>query len=164
MERIYLVRHGIAVPQGTPGVSEEDRPLTQEGESAMAGIANGLRRLKLKPDRIVTSPLPRAKRTAQIIAEALGREDRLEVADILTSGSPPASIKQWLSTRQESRIMLVGHNPDFSELLGLLIGMNESQICFELKKGGVAALNGDGRGRFELHWLSTPKLFRALSD
>jgi len=164
MERIYLVRHGIAVPQGTPGVKEEERPLTPEGETEMSRIANGLRRLKIKPDRIVTSPLPRAKRTAQIIAATLGREDRLEIADILTSGSPPAVIKQWLTTRPEKRIMLVGHNPDFSELLGLLIGLSESQMAFDLKKGGVAALNADGLGRFELHWLTTPKLFRVLSD
>ena len=164
MERIYLVRHGIAVPHGTPGVREEERPLTSEGETEMSRIAAGLKRLKVKPDRIVTSPLPRARRTAQIIAGALGKEDRLEVADILTSGSPPAAIKQWLAERPESRIMLVGHNPDFSELLGLLIGLSERHVCFQLKKGGIAALNGDGRGRFELHWLSTPKLFRALND
>lgn len=164
MDRIYLVRHGIAVPHGTPGVPEDERPLTPEGELEMFKIASGLKRLRVKPDRIVTSPLPRARRTAQIIAGVLGREDRLEVAEVLSSGSPPATIMDWLGTREESRIMLVGHNPDFTELLGLLLGLSENQICFELKKGGVAALTGDIRGRYGLHWLSTPKLFRTLID
>ncbi len=164
MDRIYLVRHGIAVPHGIPGFREDERPLTPEGELEMFKIATGLRRLKVKPDRIVTSPLPRARRTAEIIAGALGREDRLEVAEVLSSGSPPATIKDWLATREEPRIMLVGHNPDFTDLLGLLLGLSEHQICFELKKGGVAALTGDPRGRYGLHWLATPKLFRALID
>src|SRR3954470_23422405 len=115
MERIYLVRHGVAVPHGTPGVREDERPLTPEGELEMTKIASGLKRLKVKPDRIVTSPLPRAKRTAQIIAGVLGREDKLEIADVLSSGSPPGAMKEWLGGRNESRIMLVGHNPDLNE-------------------------------------------------
>src|SRR5947199_296772 len=101
MDRIYLVRHGIAVPHGTPGVREDERPLTPEGELEIAKIASGLKRLKVKPDRIVTSPLPRARRTAQIIAKTLGREDLLEVADVLSSGSAPRAIKEWLGGREE---------------------------------------------------------------
>ena len=164
MDRIYLVRHGIAVPHGTPGIREEERSLTPEGEREMIKIAKGLHQLKVKPDRIVSSPLPRAKGTARIIAEVLGREDRLEVAEVLTSGSPPELIKEWLSERLERRIMIVGHNPDFSELLGLLLGLSENQICFELEKGGIAALKGNSSSRYSLHWLATPKLFRMMGN
>ncbi len=163
MKRIYLVRHGIALPHGAPDVADDDRPLTSKGEKRVEQIARGLRRLGVAPDRVVTSPLPRARRTAEIIADVLGRSSELEDSDSLRPGATAGSVREWLGTRGEERSMLVGHNPNLTELLGLLAGVTSSPLPFELKKGGVAAITDDGNGRTTIQWLATPRLIRRLS-
>ena len=164
MTEVYLLRHGIAVAYGTPDFADDERPLTPKGEKRMQQIGRGLRRLDLRPDRIVTSPLPRALKTAEIVAEALGISNRLETADALRPERDAASIRAWLQTRPEPRLMLVGHNPSLSNLIGVLINGGHPPIVCELRKGGIAALgNPDDRG-LRLDWLATPRLLRLLCD
>src|SRR5262245_34334593 len=130
----------------------------------MRQIASGLRALNLEVDRMVTSPLPRAKETAEIVARALGANERLETSNVLQTGSDASTIERWLRDRTEARIMLVGHNPTLSELVSLLVvGARMSPIC-DLKKGGIAALSkrGGPAGLFELSWVATPRLLRRL--
>jgi phosphohistidine phosphatase len=164
LTNIYILRHGIAVPHGTAGIPDSQRPLTPKGEARMKEVARGLDRLKLDLQRIVTSPLPRARRTAEIVARELELDDLLEESDALSAGAPPRAIRDWLATRSEERIMLVGHNPDFTDLVGLLLGLCASTLPFELKKGGIAALVGNPAGGFELDWFATPGLIRKLTD
>jgi phosphohistidine phosphatase len=164
MPDIYLLRHGIAVSHGTPDIPDDERPLTPEGEKRMRQVARGLKRLDLKLDRIVTSPLPRALKTAQIVAEVLGMEDLLETNDALRAGRDASSIRDWVHTRPEQSLMLVGHNPAFNELVGLLVtGEPGVPIC-ELHKGGIAALSSGPDGGLKLDWLARPRLFRQLAD
>ena len=66
MQRLYLLRHGIAIPARPSPIEEDDRPLTPKGKRRMKQIARGLRRLKITPDRLITSPLPRARQTAEM--------------------------------------------------------------------------------------------------
>lgn len=160
MNQLYLLRHGLAVPHGTPGIADDDRPLTSEGERRVRAIGRGLKRLKLKLVRIATSPLPRALKTAQIVAEALGDADLVEVVDELRAGQDASSIRTWLATREETRLMLVGHNPSLSDLLALLTTGDEKLGYCELRKGGIAALTGDPRGLYKVDWIARPKLFR----
>jgi phosphohistidine phosphatase len=134
----------------------------------MHQIARGLRRLGLQLDRIVTSPLPRAAATAGIVAEALDADDLLETADVLRAGSDAQAIRNWLRERSEGRLMIVGHDPGLTDLIGLLVlgggAGPRTQIC-ELKKGGIAALqpSADSADRFELVWVATPRLIRRLA-
>jgi phosphohistidine phosphatase len=164
MSRLYLLRHGIAEDRGT-GLPDAERRLTPKGEKRVAQVADGLRRLEIEPGKIVTSPLPRARRTAEIVADALGATDRLENADILRAGTSAGSIREWLRGQKEPTLMLVGHNPDLTDLLGLLLGISVLSLPFDLKKGGVASLIADsGNGStHQLHWLATPKLIRRLT-
>jgi phosphohistidine phosphatase len=162
LTHLYVLRHGIAVPHGTPGVPEADRPLTSKGESQVEEVAKGLKRLDLGLDRVVTSPLPRARRTAEIVAEELGLEDRLENDDALRAGASPRSIRDWLAGRPEQRLMIVGHNPDLTDLVGLLVGLSSGPPPFDLKKAGVAALRASEGGGYRLHWFATPRLIREL--
>ncbi len=97
--------------------------------------------MKLNLDRIVTSPLPRARRTAQIVAQELGLIDKLETSSALSAGTDAESLRDWLRERSEERLMIVGHNPAFSDLVGLLILGEVGKFPFELKKGGLAALS-----------------------
>jgi len=164
MNRLYLLRHGIAVPHGTPDIPDDDRPLTSEGEKGVKKVARGLRRLGIKLDRIVTSPLPRARRTAEVVADVLGKTELLEDADALRAGNSASSIRDWVAERTESRLMLVGHNPSLTDLVGLLITGNQAPAICELRKGGVAALRADLDGRMQLDWLARPRIFRRLAD
>jgi phosphohistidine phosphatase len=130
----------------------------------MGQIGRGLRRLGLKPDRIVTSPLPRASETAAIVAATLGMSDRLETADALHAQRIAPEIRDWLLARTEGCLMIVGHNPTFSRLIGLLAaGQEEPWLC-ELKKGGVAALSSREEGGFAIDWIAEPRLLRLVAD
>lgn len=162
--RLYLLRHGIALPHGIPGVSDDDRPLTAKGEDHVKVVASGLNRLGVEPDKIVSSPLPRARRTAEIVSKALKLGDRLENSEALLPTATADSIFQWLGTRAENVLMLVGHNPSLTELLGLLLGLTGNRLPFELKKGGIAEFRAVDKGAFTLQWLSTPRLIRKLQD
>jgi len=162
MNRLYLLRHGIAVPPGTEGYEDDDRPLTSKGERRTRQVAQGLRRLRLKLDRIISSPLPRALRTAELVAETLDIEFLVETDDALRPGNSAPSIREWLTTRSEPRLMLVGHDPSFSELIGLLAtGQPNPHIC-ELRKGGIAAFRDYPDGSLRLDWLARPRLLRRL--
>jgi phosphohistidine phosphatase len=166
MDELYILRHGIAVEPGTPGIPDDERPLTSKGRRRMREIARGLRRLDLQLDRIVTSPLPRASATAEIVAKVLDADDRLETANVLRAGSDVRSIRDWLRERTEDRLMIVGHNPDLTDLITLLVlghtngAGPQPQVC-ELKKGGIAALRFSA-DRFEIDWIATPRLIRRL--
>lgn len=162
MDDLYLLRHGLAVPHGEPGMSDDERPLTSKGEKHVKQVAQGLARLDLEVDRILTSPLPRARKTAEIVADVLGIGKRLELVDILGAGSQAATIREWLGTRTEDRLMLVGHNPSLSDLINLLIAAGPSALPIELEKAGVAALSGTISSPMQLEWLAPPRLLREL--
>jgi phosphohistidine phosphatase len=163
MKQLYLLRHGIAQPHGTPGVAENDRRLTPKGRKRMREVAAALRRLDLKLDRIITSPLPRARETAEIVAEVLEIESRLETCEALSADRDAASLQVWLPSRAEERLMLVGHNPSLSDLIGVLLIGGRKHLPCELRKGGLAALSANGRQTIELDWVATPRLLRRLS-
>jgi phosphohistidine phosphatase len=159
MSCLYIVRHGIAIEHGTPGYDEDERPLTPLGVTRMKEVARGLKTLKLKIDTIVTSPLPRASRTANILAGVLDLESHLETADALRSGTSAESIRDWLATRDEENLMIVGHNPSLEDLISLLAG---GSLQLQLRKGGVACLARLPEGSYSLDWLARPRLLRNL--
>src|SRR5258708_26259643 len=70
---LLIIRHAIAVPRGTPGIPDADRPLTPEGEKKFRQAARGLARIRKRPDALLTSPWRRALQTAEIAAHACGR-------------------------------------------------------------------------------------------
>src|SRR6478609_6869639 len=116
MDRLYLLRHGIAVPHGTEGIEDDKRPLTSQGQRRMRAIARGLKELDIKLDRILTSPLPRAAKTAEIVADVLDVAEIVEVVDPLRADRDAGSILEYLKQRDERRVMIVGHNPSFTDL------------------------------------------------
>jgi phosphohistidine phosphatase len=161
MVQLYVMRHGIALPHGTPGMSDDDRPLTTQGEQRVRQVARGLKQLDLNLERIVSSPLPRAFRTAEIVASVLECNDILESDDGLRAGASAESIRDWLGGRSEQRLMIVGHNPAFEDLVGLLATGSQSAgpICV-LRRGGIAALRTYPDGSTRLDWLARPRLLR----
>lgn len=157
---IYIVRHAIAVPHGTPGVEEADRPLTLEGIRKMRRNNRGLRRLGVKPDAIWTSPLPRARQTAELLAEDLGVRKAIRDMDDLRPGADFTMLRREMATLgPKKRLALVGHEPDLGLFASWLItGLKVSAIQF--RKGGVACIQAeqlDPPSGNQLLWLLTPR-------
>src|SRR5918911_164568 len=89
--RLFFLRHGIAEP-GHSGLSDFDRQLTNEGRAELEDVAHGLRQLKIRPDRLLSSPLVRARQTAEVVAPALAAS--VEIADELRSGAAFAAFQE----------------------------------------------------------------------
>jgi phosphohistidine phosphatase len=157
----YFLRHGIAVePQAWHG-SDDDRPLTPEGEKRMEREARAIADLDLDVDTIVTSPLLRARQTAEIVADRLRvREGLVEDARV-AHGFDADSIGAMLRERDHAgSVMFVGHEPSMSAAIGRLVG----GASIELKKGALAgvALDDASVPSGALICLIPPKLLAAL--
>jgi phosphohistidine phosphatase len=136
MLTVCFFRHGPAVAHGTPGIPENERPLSPEGQRKTLRAARGLRRLALKNDGILSSPLPRALETAQILAETLGLPAPRATPQLLPE-SPPRLLLECLREAGWDRPILVGHEPGLSAAVSALLRAPESGAC-ELKKAGMA--------------------------
>jgi len=139
--RLYLIRHASAVPSGTPGIPDDERPLTPRGEKRWKRAARGLARVLKRPDALLSSPLPRAWRTAEIAAAAWGRIEAMP-SDVLADADFEAWGALLAGYGQDARVALVGHEPHLSALLARLVGGNAARMPF--KKGGVAVVDLTG--------------------
>ncbi len=142
--RLLLVRHAIAVPRGTPGVRDTVRPLAARGRRRFKRAARGLAALLPRPDLLLSSPIRRARQTAEMLAHAwdgatvalepsLARDDR-------------AAVMAVLARHVDKRLVaLVGHDPYLSELLAWLVGARRAE-ALPFRKGGAALLDLPERG------------------
>jgi len=163
--RLYIVRHAVAFPHGTPGMDEDERPLTKEGIKKMQEAAEGLRAIDCLPEAVLSSPLPRARQTAEIVLEVLGKQIPLAVIEALSPSGSRQDVFREIRRRQKSEsLMLVGHQPSLGEIAGEIAWGSPEQYV-ELKKGGACALEIEGMTpvpRGSLVWLLTPSILRAL--
>jgi phosphohistidine phosphatase len=169
---LYLMRHGIAADLGEAGVFKDaDRPLTLEGRARMKQATGGIRKLDLKFNLILTSPLLRARQTAEAVAEVLDLQHKVKVLESLAPGRAfiegagrHAEIFLELGAYQFDRALLIGHMPDLSELASFLLTGNRN-LNVEFKKGSLCAIEVASlppRGPGLLRWLMTPKQLRLL--
>ena len=165
--KLYIVRHGIAVPHGAPGIAEDERPLTPEGITKMEKAAAGLRTLGVSPQLVLTSPLSRAEQTAEIVAAALEKRPELRRLHALEPGGNHMDVYRELEENQDlESLMIVGHQPSLGEIAGE-IAWGSAKYCLELKKGGACALeieSVDPKPRGTLLWLLTPSVLRQLAE
>lgn len=161
--RLLLIRHAIAVPRGSGDMPDDERPLTPEGEKRFRKAAAGLARIASAPDEVLTSPLPRARRTAEIAAEAWGGSKIRDVG-ALADGSMAALLSLLSRYPASATVALVGHEPHLSDLLATLLGDGDAdRLAF--KKGGAACVEFDGpvrRGGY-LRWFLPPRILRRLA-
>ena len=164
---LYFLRHGLAGDSGQWEGDDFERPLTEEGEARMRNEAKIIAKLGLKPNYILTSPLKRAQQTAQIVvdclaAEGLIRKSALTEDKRLSPGFGMPELEVILRIKSNAQaIMLVGHEPDFSKVIGQLIGSGRV-VC---KKGGLARVDlfDAPTPAGELVWLIPPKLLDGIS-
>ena len=157
--QLHLLRHADAGDPGAWRGDDADRPLSAKGIGQSERLGAFLAGIGFAPDVILTSPKVRARRTAEIVGAALGVAVRLE--DRLAEGFAAETVDAILvDAGAPSRPVLVGHDPDFSELLGYLAGTD----ALTMKKGAFARLDVRGRiagGDGTLRWLVPPDLLDA---
>ena len=160
--QLIIIRHATAGPRGTPGIPDEDRPLTPEGEQKFREAAKGLASLVGRPDALLTSPWLRARQTAAIAAAAWGRIEPKETA-ALASGSFDEQAEVLDQYPDDATVAVVGHEPWVSELLARLLGSRHDDRV-EFKKGGAALVEVPGRlaEGGSLVWYLPPKVLRKL--
>jgi phosphohistidine phosphatase len=164
MSSLYLVRHAIAAERSTTDWPDDTkRPLTQKGASRMREVVRGLVALDIELDLIITSPLVRAKQTADLIVAGWPKTPALIVSASLAPGERPEAVTEELAKHTRAdHIALVGHEPALGILAGWLIGAREPLV---FKKGGVACINVKTipiTGPGQLVWLATPRMLRGL--
>ncbi len=164
---LYIVRHAIAIPSGTPGIKDEDRPLTEEGIAKMREAAAGLRSLGYMPELILSSPLPRARQTAEILLKAFGKGIKLKINPALAPSGARQELYRDIGLLEKNlkALMIVGHQPSLGEIAGE-IAFGSPEHFIELKKGGMCAIELEsvrGIPRGSLVALLAPSLLRKMS-
>jgi len=162
--KVYLLRHGIAADVGGKITSDGERPLTADGIAIMKEEARGMNKLGVSPDRILSSPLVRAHDTAKVVADILGCADMIEIVNSLSIPCDrQALVKRLAKEDPHATVMLVGHDPDMSQLPGYLIGLPSLRIPF--KKGTLCRVDVTGfapKADGEIRLLLHPKQLRSV--
>jgi len=161
---LYVIRHADAVALGEGNITEDsDRPLTEVGEAQAKAIGAGLEAKGLRPGLIVTSPLVRARQTADGIVRQFAQDPPvIQEAKEVAPGVKPKRLARFLRGLSADAVALVGHQPDLGEWTAWLIGGKKAQI--DLAKAGVALIrcpDGPRKGGGTLMWLVTPDWFAA---
>lgn len=138
--QIYIVRHGIA-EDGSPGGMDEKRALTAEGKKKMKEAAAGFARLNPDIRRIFASPLVRARQTAEILAIGLKRKVE-EMKELSPGYEPEAVVNRLRKFLELESVMLVGHQPNCSELASYMLSA-DAGIDIEFKKGAICQIHAD---------------------
>lgn len=162
MLRVCLVRHAVAEERGPRWPDDRLRPLTAKGIAQWEAGAKGLLTV-FEPDLILTSPLVRARQTADILARAANKT-RVVEAISLASDDVSEVIEDARRTGMGS-VAAVGHEPWLSETLAWAVAPGGAVV--EFKKGAAALLRFDlavGEGAGVLEWFLPPGLLRRLSD
>jgi phosphohistidine phosphatase len=160
---LYLIRHGLAAERGDEYPDDSKRPLTSDGIASLRKEAKALDGLDIGFDHIITSPLVRARQTADVLAEHLKTKPTISNSDALTpAGSAAAVIQEVGKHARKGRVALVGHEPNMGELAARLLG---ARGAVPFKKGAICRIDFDvlpPKGIGQLRWFVPPKILRKL--
>lgn len=161
---LYLIRHGVAAERGDAWPEDAKRPLTDRGVRRLRKAAAALSALGVSFDVLLSSPLVRARQTAEILAAGLEPHPPVELSDALSPGAPYSTVLDELGRHARCRrIALVGHEPGIGALAARLIGSRQALV---FKKGAIARIDVPAlppAGAGTLRWLVTPRLLRRLA-
>ena len=163
---VYLIRHAVAFDRDRKRWPDDrQRPLTPEGMRKFRKAAAGLESFIGPVDRLLTSPLVRARQTAQILDEVTEWPQPIDAPE-LAPGRTPAQALALIRKHDVESLALVGHEPDLTELIGVCVAGAGMRVSLALKKGGAACVSFGAPprpGAGHLDWLLTPKALRALA-
>jgi phosphohistidine phosphatase len=161
---LFVLRHGKA-GQSSEDPDDSKRALTAPGREEIRDIARWMRRERFRFGVIASSPLIRASETAGIVARILDRKDRLVIWDELAPGGDPDTVcYRAAQSGKEAAILIVGHEPDLSGLVGRIISQS-GPASLVIAKGGLAKIRNfsfDSQLSGNLQWLLTPKQMLAM--
>ena len=161
---LYLIRHGVAAERGEDYPDDSKRPLTSDGIARLRREAKALDALDVTFDVILSSPLVRARQTADVFADVMKSKPPVQTVDALTpAGGPAAVIAELGRYMRKERIALVGHEPNMGELAAHLIG---SKVPVPFKKGAICRLDFSvfpPKGKGQIVWFLPPRLLRKLA-
>ena len=161
--RLVIIRHAVAVPRGTPDMPDDERPLTPKGRKRFRRAARGLASLVTRPDVILTSPLPRARQTAEIAAKAWGKIKPVD-APALAGGTFEELAVALAPYGEKDTVAVVGHEPDVSELLARLLGTQHAErLTFRKGAAALVEVRGPLQDGGTLVWYLPPRILRALA-
>jgi phosphohistidine phosphatase len=154
---LYLLRHGIAEDNAA---TDADRQLTEEGRQKLRRVLKRAAAAGVHPSLILSSPYKRALETAEIAAAELDYKGKiLRVGSLTPDSSPPSVWSEIRGHRDESAILLAGHEPLFSSTVAFLLGSTQEMIDF--RKAALVRIDVHGFGaqpQGVLQWMLTPKL------
>jgi phosphohistidine phosphatase len=160
---LYIVRHAIAAERGPEWPDDTKRPLTDRGIERFKEAVDGLVWLGVQIDVVLTSPLARAKQTAQLLSAGLPAKPPIKTIDALAPGHVPAETMEQVGREGAARshVAIVGHEPDLGELTGWLVG---TRRAVPIKKGGICRIDLDTltSRHGTLAWHLPPKVLRKL--
>jgi phosphohistidine phosphatase len=155
---LFILRHGKA-GQSSDNPDDSARKLSKAGRSEIREVARWMKKKNLRFDSIATSPLARAYQTAEIVAKSLDLKDHLEVWDELTPGGDPDTTCYHASQAgKDGSVILVGHEPGLSDLIGRIITRGD-MASLVIAKGGLAKIRNfsfHDKPSGELQWLLMP--------
>jgi phosphohistidine phosphatase len=160
---IHLLRHAEAEDISPTG-RDADRRLTEEGRKRMRTAAKAIAKLDPGYDAVLVSPLVRARQTAEPVAAACGFERPFTETKSLMPNADPVEVLHELARLGPSSALLVGHQPHFGRLFGLLLS-GRSDLEVPMKKAALAALEAPSDpslGRAELKFFLPPRLLEKL--
>lgn len=159
MKTLYLLRHAKS-SWDDASLKDFDRPLNNRGQKTAPKMGAFMRKQKIKPDIVISSPAVRASQTTELVREAAGLTAPLHFEAEIYEATPQRllTIVQGIDDQMKSA-MLVGHNPGFEELLAALTGESKRMptaalACIELD---VPRWSEVASGSGKLSWLTRPK-------
>jgi phosphohistidine phosphatase len=159
-KQVVVVRHAVA-EEAQADQPDAQRALTVKGKKKMAKGARGLRNIFPHADFIAHSPLLRARQTAEILATSYPGIS-LHEATVLSPGKGAAALNAWLRQQPVDRLILVGHEPDLSRWLCVVLS-GRRKAFVEFGKASACLVEMPSRpGQARLEWFLTPDLLRAL--
>ncbi len=163
---LYLIRHGIAHDLHESGIAEDSqRQLTKEGKEQLKEVSKGLVKLKIRPCHIFSSPLIRARQTAEIIANTFNHHQNINIIQSLAPGYSFSDLYKDLKAHSPfEEIFLVGHEPSLSLLASHLLWAND-KLNISFKKASVCRIDIydiPPTTPGTLKWILTPKLIQSL--
>lgn len=142
MLELYVIRHGFAGSPIEDKKLDDARPLKKKGREKIKDIAKSLKKQNICFDLVLTSPLLRAKETAEIFQDHCGITKKMQVIDLLKPGTSYPKLIKFLNEHKESKVAIVGHEPFLSGFASYCVSGSKSSFI-DLKKGGIIKLEVD---------------------
>ncbi len=159
MLELYIIRHGFAGTSLEDEAMDDDRPLKKKGKEKMKSLAKGLKGMNICFDVVMTSPLLRAKESAEILNAYCSINNEVTVTDLLKPDASYQKLIKFLNQQKEfEKIAIVGHEPFLSGFASFCLSNSQTPFI-NLKKSGVLMLEIDKiikPERCKLAWLMEP--------